>query len=214
MFDPRLRVIILLSHFSCPFLHVLPERQRPDRCCDPFEEGVPQIFSFILVLFLLWALFLPLHRKHQTSWMSKQTSQGYPYVFWSFFRAINWSISTKVWVLMSWSNQPPEGALDPLAFLQLSIPSLRTLHISLSCIVQTWPAWSDLVCLPAVCNHTVQSETAVVIATYTASTQCLWRRIPGAIKCKAGADASDVNRIESTASLIAFSLENTGLVCL
>lgn len=34
-----------------------------------------------------------------------------------FFRAIRWNILTKVWVLLSWRNQPPEGALDPLASL-------------------------------------------------------------------------------------------------
>lgn len=31
----------------------------------------------------------------------------------------------------------------------------------------------------AVCNHTVQSKTAVGMATCTVSAQCLWRRIPG-----------------------------------
>lgn len=66
----------------------------------------------------------------------------------------------------------------------------------------------------AVCNHTVQSKTAVGMATCTVSAQCLWRRIPGDIKWKAGADASDINRIDSPASFIVFSLDSTLLTCL
>lgn len=41
------------------------------------------------------------------------------------------------------------------------------------------------VCSPAMCNYTVQRKTAAVIATYSVSTPCLWRRIPGDIKWKA-----------------------------
>lgn len=76
--------LVMFCH-TMSLLHILPKRQRPDRSCEPFEKGIPQTFSFVLVLFLLWSLFLPLHQKHQTSRVSRHTSQEHLSVYGVFF---------------------------------------------------------------------------------------------------------------------------------